>query len=108
MVYCSSAMNGANRLALYGLRAFLISSLVILLPLAFCGCSLVARGGNDLQTAGRRITNAAVWAKDELSGSTTPPPQAGHSIAPAGTEANAGAEYVPSEECSWENIKPNC
>jgi hypothetical protein len=92
-------MDGADRLAARTLRASLIGGLGMLLPLACCGCSLVIRGGNDLQTAGNRITNAAVWAKDELSGSST---------APAGTGANAGAEYLPSEDCSWENAKPNC
>jgi hypothetical protein len=101
-------MDGTNRLALRVLRAFLIGVVGMLLPLACGACSLVIRGGNDLETAGNRITSAAVWAKHELSGSTTLPPQARHSSAPASTGANAGIQYLPSDECSWENIKPNC
>jgi hypothetical protein len=101
-------MDGANRLTLRTLRALLIGTLGMLLPLACGACDLAIRGGNDLQTAGSRITNAAVWAKHELTGSTIPPPQVGHSSAPASTGANAGTEYLPSDECSWENIKPDC
>jgi hypothetical protein len=101
-------MKDPNRLALRTLRAFMIGGLGMLLPLACGGCSLVARGGNDLQTAGSRITKAAVWVQNELGGSTTPPPQAGYSPAPSRAGSDASGQYSPSEQCSWENIKPNC
>jgi hypothetical protein len=100
-------MDCTDRPASRTLRPFLIGALGMLLPLACGACDLAIRGGNDLQTAGSRITNAAIWAKHELGGSTIPP-QASHSSAPASTGANAGILYLPSDECSWENIKPNC
>lgn len=110
MVHSSSAMDGQPN-SLRPLRAFLVGVLGMLLPLACGACELAIRGGNDLQTAGSRITKAAVWAQDQLSGSTASPPATGRSTveaAPTSTAPRGPDQYLPSEECNWENIKPNC
>ena len=54
--------------------------LLILLPLACAGCSVVDRAGQDLETAGSNIAHPGTWLRHEFGGSTeTRPVMEGHS-----------------------------
>lgn len=66
-------------------RAMLSGLIALALPLAFGGCDLVVRAGNDLATAGDTITRAARGT----SGSSASPPvmTEGHSPGFSGSSA---------------------
>lgn len=73
-------------------RGWRSASIALLLG-ALGGCALVERGGDDLTTAGHRISNSAAWVQGKMA--PAPPVVAGQSAGYAAQTATTPASPPP-------------